>query len=756
MEVKKIVEGMTAPEVAQVIDDNFKAQNKILEDDIKKQNDAIGVSEYKAFSESESVAVGEVRWKDGVLYECVEATTGEWNENKWKATSFKKETELKLADLASEVGALEPIDESSFFMEFGRGIDGSNGKPYVVDIKAISMNIYSFFNIKLNPYYSYINGVFKYYSDGTFVQDISMRGETEYSHEKGDESFVIIEFYLKNDPTSKEQVVNSFIGGLISKLESELNESINYITGVVGYKPLSLQLNKGINGSTGEYYDSEGKAASERIGSSFYAEFDETYSYISSIFKYYSDGSFVEDKSARGFGVIDYRKGEEEYVIIVLGLRKSPDSVDVLVKTYRSGVIEEINDIKEDIANVNSRIGNTSVNIELGKGINGDNGMSYNANTKAISEKVYGSFIIATNFQYCELNYIYRYYSDGTFDRIESVKTKTEYAYSKGNEEYVIVEFYLRNSPTENDLLIISYKSGILSEIGNLTKPLAIDCWGDSLTQGLTNEGEYRNAVYPRILAETLGTKYNCYGNGGELSWEIAGRQGGCPMYIDEDIVIPSSGSVVVKLKSTYNDFEINARNTFLAQNNSGMNPCSIAGVIGELTHSGSNVLFTRSENGDSVEVKNGEIVYPRVGEDKNNNAQVIWVGQNANGDTPTNEELVGFIKRMVDYYNNKMYMIVTPIQRTDVNDVIAIEKLFKNEFGNRCLCLREYLNRYGIKKAIEFGFISDATEQDEIDVSNGIIPSSLRKDLVHLNYYGYYIMAKRLAELFRYNGMFK
>ena len=61
MEVKKIVEGMTAPQVAQVIDDNFKAQNKILEEDIAKQNSVIGVSEYKDFSEAEAVSVGDVR-----------------------------------------------------------------------------------------------------------------------------------------------------------------------------------------------------------------------------------------------------------------------------------------------------------------------------------------------------------------------------------------------------------------------------------------------------------------------------------------------------------------------------------------------------------------------------------------------------------------------------------------------------------------------------------------------------------------------
>lgn len=105
MEVKKIVEGMTAPEVAKVIDDNFKAQNEILETDIKKQNNVIGVSEYKDFSESEAVSVGELRLKDGYLYECIEETTGEWDAAKWKSSSFKKETEKKLSELGSEIMA---------------------------------------------------------------------------------------------------------------------------------------------------------------------------------------------------------------------------------------------------------------------------------------------------------------------------------------------------------------------------------------------------------------------------------------------------------------------------------------------------------------------------------------------------------------------------------------------------------------------------------------------------------------------------
>ena len=99
MEVKKITEGMTAPQVAQVIDDNFKAQNAILEEDIAKQNNVIGVSEYKDFSEAEAVSVGDVRNYNGLLYECVEATTGAFNAAKWKKSSFKAETEKKISDL---------------------------------------------------------------------------------------------------------------------------------------------------------------------------------------------------------------------------------------------------------------------------------------------------------------------------------------------------------------------------------------------------------------------------------------------------------------------------------------------------------------------------------------------------------------------------------------------------------------------------------------------------------------------------------
>ena len=179
MEVKKIVEGMTAPQVAQVIDDNFKAQNAILEEDIAKQNNVIGVSEYKDFSEAEAVNVGDVRKYDGLLYECVEATTGAFDASKWKKSSFKAETEKKLAELGSKI------------KNIGVGFNGANDKLVTillengdVSVKLISGTGTSETSIftKFESFYTGIRG-------GEFI---------EVAYTPKDTGFYILCFNVKN------------------------------------------------------------------------------------------------------------------------------------------------------------------------------------------------------------------------------------------------------------------------------------------------------------------------------------------------------------------------------------------------------------------------------------------------------------------------------------------------------------------------------------------------------------------------------
>ena len=247
MEIKQIVEGMTAPQVAQVIDDNFKAQNKFLEDDIKKQNNAIGVSEYKAFSESESVNVGDVRLYDGMLYECVEATSGAWDASKWKKSSFKAETEKKLAELGSDVG--NEIIYPDFRVD--AGVVTSSVK-YECDFKKGDKIHIKFISNPNN--YAYIlgktpNGVWVNIgemptgeADFVLQNDIAVWGYQFNSHSTAVEGHFEITFGLKNEVRDLRETITSVTDD-IANIEKELEGSLStykYYIGVSSDKKTEI------------------------------------------------------------------------------------------------------------------------------------------------------------------------------------------------------------------------------------------------------------------------------------------------------------------------------------------------------------------------------------------------------------------------------------------------------------------------------------------------------------------------------------
>ena len=112
MEVKKIVEGMTAPEVAQVIDENFNALNgekatvEAVEDVQRRVNvcnDNTGVSSYPVFDASESVEVGSVRRYEGLMYRAKEAGAHDWDPEKWERVTLKQLEDEKLSELGSNL-----------------------------------------------------------------------------------------------------------------------------------------------------------------------------------------------------------------------------------------------------------------------------------------------------------------------------------------------------------------------------------------------------------------------------------------------------------------------------------------------------------------------------------------------------------------------------------------------------------------------------------------------------------------------------
>lgn len=115
MEVKKIVEGMTAPQVAQVIDENFNALNgekatveavADVQKNVNRSDDNTGILSYPVFDDTEPVAVGDVRRYEGLLYRAKEAGAHDWDTEKWERVTLKQLEDEKLSELGSEVSIL--------------------------------------------------------------------------------------------------------------------------------------------------------------------------------------------------------------------------------------------------------------------------------------------------------------------------------------------------------------------------------------------------------------------------------------------------------------------------------------------------------------------------------------------------------------------------------------------------------------------------------------------------------------------------
>ena len=111
MEVKKIVEGMTAPQVAQVIDENFNALNgekatveavADVQKNVNRSDDNTGIISYPVFDDTEPVAVSDVRRYEGLLYRAKEAGAHDWDPEKWERVTLKQLEDEKLSELGSK------------------------------------------------------------------------------------------------------------------------------------------------------------------------------------------------------------------------------------------------------------------------------------------------------------------------------------------------------------------------------------------------------------------------------------------------------------------------------------------------------------------------------------------------------------------------------------------------------------------------------------------------------------------------------
>ena len=273
---------------------------------------------------------------------------------------------------------------------------------------------------------------------------------------------------------------------------------------------------------------------------------------------------------------------------------------------------------------------------------------------------------------------------------------------------------------TETDLNDFSIENTLPADDG-----ARIICWGDSLTEGTGGGG----VNYPDVLAELSGRKVLNYGVYAERASLIAGRQGGNPQHVEEISQIPAAVTPVkVNVVGDNGDWEMWCNN-----GDAGINPCSIAGVLGELsidTNDGSR-YFTRLKAGEAVEVssENNRFETHAMKDMRDNDILVIWAGS-SDGlfDDRSIDTVVNHIKSMIKYAGCSRYVIINYTAKFNIGDAIdEWNTRLQSEFGDNCLDIRGYLLAQGLSDA---GITP--TEEDNKCIAEGEIPKSLRSDESH------------------------
>lgn len=257
---------------------------------------------------------------------------------------------------------------------------------------------------------------------------------------------------------------------------------------------------------------------------------------------------------------------------------------------------------------------------------------------------------------------------------------------------------------------------------------LNIVCWGDSLTQG----------SYPSLLQSLCDN--NVYitnmGIGGENSQTIAVRQGGIELQVDA-FTIPSDISLVeINLKTKEGNTVDVARRTYT----NGLNPCYINGIMGNISYSNEKYYFSRESLGEESLVESNTQVITDGLKNYRDDLMIIWAGTNDTPSIATIQNVIDNIDSMIEYSTNPNYIVIGLTSKSYMPEVEEVNKILAEKYGEHFLDIRKYILENGLSDA---GIV--ATEQDEIDVNNGEIPSSLRADNVHFNDYGYTIVAEQV-----------
>lgn len=266
-----------------------------------------------------------------------------------------------------------------------------------------------------------------------------------------------------------------------------------------------------------------------------------------------------------------------------------------------------------------------------------------------------------------------------------------------------------------------------------------IVCWGDSLTASWD-----KKTAYPDRLREISGLEVINYGVEAETTSMIAMRQGGIPVLVGATVIPASTELIPVFLKT-----ETGNAVFYLDHGDGGVNPCQIGGIEGNLSKLNGAYYFERSEEGVRTSLsEDSPFVTFGMADSNPNDVLVIFAGTNDLPDTESVYQLIDTIHDMLTVSKCDKYIIIGLTYAAGIPEIDKVNEILANEFEDNFLDIRNYLINYGLDDA---GL--KATANDLIDISEGEIPASLRRDYVHGNTYFYDLLAKQVYRRLQYLG---
>lgn len=270
----------------------------------------------------------------------------------------------------------------------------------------------------------------------------------------------------------------------------------------------------------------------------------------------------------------------------------------------------------------------------------------------------------------------------------------------------------------------------------------AINCWGDSLTQGAFGDGETYPKALRRIIVRQLTA--NGYpqsvpvvrnlGISGETSLEIACR-GGLTMRTQSPIRINQGERRIFRITA-----DGGKAVSILRLGDTGVNPVKIGSVVGRLDRidDENHYTFTPTHVRYQDTLPKNSRVVTYAAAHYRSAIPVIFIGQN--GGYSNTADLIRQQKAIIhNQIGAEHQYIVVGLHTGTAKQRTALEKKMQQTYGDHYINLRKILSKNGTKIA---GI--KTTKEDRRMMRAGMVPASLlADDHLHFNAKGYRTVAK-------------